>query len=202
MNKIVFLAVVLITLLSVNKLLAQSNVKKDSTVKRKQSFVLYVGGGPSHYTSSINPTPGILQGNVTKTSVAGTIKFMWHPGYRLNLGIETGFVNFYSYKVKNGNVAGKVSVSAIPILIVWSMPIVKRVAIFAGLGSYLLTTNLNYDGVVKSTTNGLGLNIALSYTLPISKNLGLAAEAKWMNAFVTKDEVLSVQAMLAWKFFR
>ena len=196
------MAVVMLAVLSVNNLFAQSNVKTDTVVTRKQSFVLYVGGGLGGYTTTINPTAGILQGDVSKISAVGTFRVMWHPGYRLHLGIETGYTNFYSYHVKNGNVSGKVSLDAIPLLIVWSMPVVKRVSIFAGIGSYWLTTRLNYDGQVKSKTFSLGSNIALSYTQPLSKTLGLAAEAKWMNAFETKDNLLSLQVLLVWQIFK
>lgn len=196
------MAVVMLAVLSVNNLFAQSNVKTDTVVTRKQSFVLYVGGGLAGYTTTINPTAGILQGDVSKISPVGTFRIMWHPGYRLRLGIETGYTNFYSYHVKNGNVSGKVSLDAIPLLIVWSMPVVKRVSIFAGLGSYWLTTRLNYDGQVKSKTFSLGSNIALSYTQPLSKTLGLAAEAKWMNAFETKDNLLSLEVLLVWQIFK
>ena len=196
------MAVVMLAVLSVNNLFAQSNVKTDTVVTRKQSFVLYVGGGLGGYTTTINPTAGILQGDVSKINPVGTFRIMWHPGYRLHLGIETGYTNFYSYHVKNGNVSGKVSLHAIPLLIVWSMPVVKRVSIFAGIGSYWLTTRLNYDGQVKSKTFSLGSNIALSYTQPLSKTLGLAAEAKWMNAFETKDNLLSLQVLLVWQIFK
>lgn len=201
-SKTIFLAVVMLAVMSVNNSFAQSNVKTDTVVTRKQSFVLYVGGGLAGYTTTINPTAGILQGDVSKISPVGTFRIMWHPGYRLRLGIETGYTNFYSYHVKNGNVSGKVSLDAIPLLIVWSMPVVKRVSIFAGLGSYWLTTRLNYDGQVKSKTFSLGSNIALSYTQPLSKTLGLAAEAKWMNAFETKDNLLSLQVLLVWRIFK
>lgn len=196
------MAVVLLAFIVVNKLNAQSNVKTNSNVKRKPTLLIYTGGGLAGYTSTFNPTAGILNGKISKISGVGTFRLMWHPGYRLRLGIETGYTNFYSYKVKNGNVSGTVNLTAIPLLIVWSMPIVKRVNIFAGIGSYWLTTHLNYDGNVKSKTFSLGSNIALSYTQPLSKTLGLAAEVKWMNAFETKDNLLSLQALLVWKVFK
>ena len=202
MNKAVFLAIALMAIMSFNQSFAQSNVKTESGIKKKQSFAVYVGGGLAQYVSAILNTPVNLENKITKSSAAGTIRIMWQPGFRLNLGIESGYTNLYSYRVKNGNINGDVNVNAVPLLIVWSMHIVKRVAIFAGLGSYILTTHLNYNGAVKSTTTSLGSNIALTYTQPISKNLGIAAEAKWMNAYVTKDDVLSLQVLLVWKFFK
>lgn len=202
MSKAVFLAVVLLTVIPVTKLFAQSNVKSSNPVKRKQAFVLYAGGGAGLYVNNVPVPPAGSQYNISRTSVAGTFRLMWQPGYRLNLGVETGYTNFYSYQLRNGNKPGKVSVHAVPILIVWGMPIVKRVHIFAGLGSYLLTSELRYGGVAKTSTYSLGSNIALTYTVPLNKRLGLVTEAKWMNAYVTKDDVLTLQVLLAWKFFR
>jgi hypothetical protein len=202
MSKKFFFIVMILAAMSVNNLFAQIAVKKDSGVKRKQSFVFYTGGGLAGYTGSITSVSGILDGDISKMSTAGTFRVMWHPGYRLRLGLESGYTTFYSYKVKNGTAAGKVSLDAVPLLIVWAMPLTKRVEIFGGLGSYFLTTHLNYNGQVKSSTFSLGSNIALSYTQPLSKTLGLAAEAKWMNAFETKDDLISVQLLLVWKIFK
>ena len=201
MSKAAFLAVVLMAVLPVYKSFSQSNVKAIDQVKRKKSLVVYVGGGLADYLAPIKIQAVNLQNNITRTSATGTIRIMWHPGYRLNLGIESGYTNFYSYHVKNNGISGKLSLHAIPMLVVWSMPILKRVNIFYGLGSYLLTTGLKYGGVVESKNFSLGSNIAISYTQPVSKKLGIAAEAKWMNAFVTKDNLLSVEVQLVWKFF-
>lgn len=201
MSKAAFLAFVLMAVLPVNKSFSQSNVKGSDSVKRTKSLVVCVGGGLANYLSPFKIQPVNLQNNIARTSATGTIRIMWHPGFRLNLGIETGYTNFYSYHVKNNGVNGEVSVHAVPLMVVWSMPVFKKVNIFYGLGSYLLTTDLNYEGVVKSRHFSLGSNIALSYTQPISKKLGIAAEAKWMDAFVTQDNLLSVEVQLVWKFF-
>ena len=200
MSKGVILSVAVMAVMAINKSFAQTNVKTYNQVKTKKTLVLYVGGGFADYLAPIKIQPVNLQNNITRTSATGTIRIMWHPGYRLNLGIESGYSNFYSYHVKNNAVSGKLSLHAVPLLVVWSMPIIKRVNIFYGLGSYLLTTYLKYDGVVKSKTFSLGSNIALSYTQPLSKKLGIAAEAKWMNAFVTKDNLLSLEVQMVWKF--
>ena len=179
---------------------AQSRLKTDSVAKRKQSVEITVGGGFASYLSDV-AAPSTLQGNITKTSPAATIRAMWHPGFRLNLGIQSGYTNFYSYHVNNNNVEGKQKLSAVPILIVWSMPIDKHINVFAGFGSYVLTTNLDYKGVVKTSTFSLGSNLALSYTKPLSHKLGLSAEAEWMNAFETKDNLLAFKINLVWKAF-
>ena len=196
-----FLSVSLMVFMSVNNSFAQANVKKTDTLeKHKQYLVLQLGGGISTYVSSVNIQPLELPGSIKKTTANATVRLMWYPHYRLRFGLESGFINFYSYQVKNGNTPGKVNVNAIPILAVWSMQIVKRVNIYAGIGTYIVTTHLDYNGVVNSKAFILGSDIALSYTQPVAKNLGIAAEAKWMNAIESKDASLCLQVHMVWRF--
>ncbi|MEO7311233.1 MAG: hypothetical protein ABIX01_12600 [Chitinophagaceae bacterium] len=193
-----FLIAVILSVL-VNVADAQSTVAVDSTTRPRRAFVLHIGGGYAHYIAAVNLRPTGLAGSVVRSSVAVTFRFMWYPSYRLRLGFETGYTNFYSYNVKNGNVQGRLSLNAIPLLFVWSMPVVKRVNVYAGIGTFVLNTHLGYLGEVHSKAYVLGSNIALSYTLPLSRNLGLAAEGKWMNAFETKDATLGIQVQAVWR---
>lgn len=177
-------------------------LKKNGKPKkiRNYALVLYAGGGVATYTSAIINQG--LQVSNKRTYPDATIRVMWHPNYRLKLGLETGYTNFYSYTIKNGNTTGKVTLSAVPILVVWSIPIIKRVNLFAGFGSYYLTTHLNYLGKVRSGNFSLGSNIALNYVQPITKKIGIATEFKWVNAFQTKDNQVGVQVHLVWKFLQ
>ena len=198
-NKIYCLLLILISVLLFQTVDAQT-IKKNGKPKRVRHYalVLYAGGGVATYTSNI-----INQGEqISKhpTNLDATIRVMWHPNHRLRVGFETGYTNFYSYAIKNGNNIGKVTLSAMPILVVWSIPIIKRVNLFAGFGSYHLTTHLNYQGKVNSSTYSLGSNLAINYIQPITKKLGVAAELKWTNAFQTKDNLVGLQAQLVWKF--
>ena len=176
--------------------------KKNANPKRIRQYalVLSAGAGVATYTSNIINQG--LQISNKRTYPNALIRVMWHPNYRLRVGVETGYTNFYSYSIINGDKTGKVTLSAIPILIVWSIPIVKRVNLFAGFGSYYLTTHLNYQGKVNSSSYSLGSNLAINYVQPITKKLGIAAEFKWINAFQTKDNQIALQAHLVWKFLQ
>jgi hypothetical protein len=178
---------------------AQKDPEIAVRAKRNKSFVLFVGGGISYYTAAINQPVG-QKINVSRSSAATTVRLMWQPQYRLRVGLETGQTNFYSYDLRNGNTYGKLRLTAIPILVTWSMPLLKRWNVYAGFGSYFLTSHLEYNGKVNSRSVSLGSNFALAYQQPISKNLQLAMEAKWMNAFVTRNDALSLQLHVAWKF--
>lgn len=189
-------------LLCFNISAAQKRVKKERLPRRKPSFVLHAGGGASYYSAAVNLSSVAFPGTLNKWSPAATVRLMWYPRYRLRLGLETGYTNFYRYKVRDTSGQGQVSLQAIPVLVVWSMQVLPRVNIYAGFGSYILNTHLNYKGTVDSRDWVLGSNLAVSYTLPVSKRLGLAAEAKWMSAFESKDAAFSVQLHMAWKVFQ
>jgi hypothetical protein len=191
--------VFMLLLASSQTLFAQTDADSDTAVKKNKSLVLFIGGGISSYTSPVKH-PIDQPVNVNRVHPATTIRVMWYPQYRLSLGLESGYTTFYSYEINDAAGKGKMTLTAIPILITWSMSVVKRLHIYAGFGTYFLTTHLDYKGKVNSKNLSLGSNIALAYQQPVSKNLRIALEAKWMNAYVTKNSALSLQLQLAWKF--
>lgn len=180
--------------------LTKDSIEVNVQQKGQYAFVLYAGGGLSAYARAIG-SPGLASTTtVGRIHPSGTVRIMWHPDHLLRIGIESGYVNFYTYTVQNGNTSGKVSLTGIPILLVWSMALTKRLNIFAGVGSYFLATDLNYKGGVSSKTLGLGINASVNYVQPITPKLGIAAEFKFIDATQTKDYAFSAQLMLVWKF--
>ena len=171
--------------------------------KGKYAFVLYAGGGMFSYLSSVGSSSGGtgINSAIMRHHGIGTFRVMWHPDHRLRIGLESGYTNFYSYELKNGNKTGTVSLTAIPILFVWSMAITKRLNVFAGVGSYFMTTHLHYDSKVTSGALGLGFNVSVNYIQPVSSKFGIGAEIKWTEATQTRDYGLSAHLMLEWKFF-
>ncbi len=198
-NKKLFSCLVLMLLLSTTRSWAQPNAAIDSNRVGK-SFVLQIGGGFGSYTTVVHIQPPALTGSVNRFSPVGTIRIVWYPSYRLRMGFESGYTHFYSYKVNNNGKPGNLHLSAVPLLFVFSMQVIKRVNVYAGIGAYLETTRLNYDGAVTSSAFVLGSNIAVSYTQPLSNRLSIMAEAEWMNAYDTKDAALNLQIKLAWRF--
>ncbi len=202
-NKTIFPVCIAVLILACTSLSAQDADKPNPPgIAKKHSLVLDIGGGYSNYISALNFKATGIEKDFVKSGPAATIRILWQPQYRLRLGLESGFCNFYSYKLVNGNKKGKVSISAIPVMVVWSMAILKRLDIFAGFGTYMLTSKLDYAGKVISKTNSLGTSVALAYKIPLSKTTAIAAEAKWMSAFQTRDDVVSAELRMVWKFLQ
>ena len=177
---------------------AQESGTTNSTRAQERALVLYAGGGMSHYPG----TPGVpahMDTRITSWAPSGTARLMWHPGHRLHVGLESGWTPVYSYSIDGPGATGSVHLDAVPLLLVWSMPLTERISLFAGYGTYRLTTTLDYLGSTRTSMFSMGYSAALSYVHPVSQRLGIDMELKWFNAGETRHTVLAAQLQLVWK---
>jgi hypothetical protein len=170
-------------------------------VKRGEySLVAYISGGFGVYVSNAG-APSYLQPNVSNSGRAGTFRLMWHPDHLLKVGIETGHLTFYTYTFQDSvRNSGKVRLNATPLLIEWTMAVSKRLNVFAGSGVYFLTTHLDYAGKTSAKKASIGWMAAASYIHPLSENVGLGTEIKWMDPAETTDGLITAQLQLVWRF--
>lgn len=200
-NKYFFLHFILILLCS--KGVAQNDVtilkpKKD----KKYELILYLSGGFGYFPSNAG-APAYLNPKLTRVSPVTTARIMWKPDHRLKAGFESGFMTFYSYNLTDANgKKGKTSLDAVPLLLEFSVSVKKHFNLFAGPGVYLLKTHVNYEGKTSSQKLTQGWMAAAAYTLPVSKDFSLGAEAKWLYAAETIRGSFGLQLQLTWKFFR
>jgi len=185
------------------KLDAQQEGFTSQPVRRGDySLVAYISGGIGHYPS-YSGALAYLQPTITNLNPVSTIRVMWHPDHLLKVGLETGYMTFLSYTLKDtaGN-KGKVVLNAIPLLLEWTMAISKRFNVFAGSGVYFLNTKLDYAGKTSSKKLSVGWMAAASYIQPLFKNVGLGTEVKWMDAAESKDGSICLQLQLVWRFLK
>jgi hypothetical protein len=176
-----------------------ANAQADSAARGNYSMIMYTGGGISHYSSQ-SGIPDYFETSLLRNGGVATFRILWHPDHRLRAGVETGWTTFYSYTLENTNTPGKLSLTAIPLLAVFSMPIISRLYVYGGAGIYFLTSKLEYAGTVKSHDRALGWMGAISYNHQVSRVLSASLEVKWLDASETQNAALSAQLMLAWKF--
>lgn len=170
--------------------------------RAEYGWVLYASGGGGYYLSN-SGVPRYASPTVSNLGRVTNLRLMWHPDHLLKVGIETGHLTFYSYKFRDSaGTAGTMKLQAIPVLVEWTMAVTKRLNLFAGSGVYFLRTNLDYRGRTISPKISIGWMAAGSYIHPLSTNVGLGAELKWMNAAELNNGMISLQAQLVWKFLK
>lgn len=177
------------------------DARPDSTRPNRGPFrlLVYAGLGASYYSSILNSPVDLADKQQLRWAAPVSLRVMWQTDHRLRLGLETGYVTMYSYQGNRDGQLAKVRVTATPILAVFSMSVVSRFALYAGPGLYRINSNLSYDGSTRGTTYSLGWMAAGTYTQPLGKNIGLAAEVKWFDATQTKDACFIAQATLVWR---
>ena len=177
------------------------DAKPDSTHPSRGPFrlLVYTGLGTSLYTTAIQPPGSLSDLRLRRVGLPATLRIMWQTDHRLRMGLETGYVRMYTYRGTVLDKDAQIRVSAIPILAVFSMSVVKRLAVYAGTGPYLINSDLFYEGTTRGSTVSLGWMAAATYTQPLTKNLGLAAEVKWYDASQTDDVCFIAQATLVWR---
>jgi hypothetical protein len=172
------------------------------TGRGQYALVAYIGGGMGFYTENAG-TPVNVKAITTRRGFVGSIRVLWHPDHLLRVGLETGHMTFYSYTFADSiGTKGKTALTAIPLLLVASMPVTARLNAFFGTGFYNVTSNLNYAGKASASKLSVGWMLAASYVHPITKDLGLGAELKWMDAAQTSDASIVGQLQLVWKFMK
>ncbi len=181
---------------------AQEEFTSLPTHRGQYALVAYINGGAGYFISH-EGAPAYLNPKVNRINTVATVRIMWHPDHLLKVGLESGVVNFYSYKLTDSaGRQGKITLQAVPVLLVWSMAVTKRFNIFAGSGGYILDTRLDYGTKTHAKKFSVGWMAAASYIFPISENVGLGTEAKWLYAAETSKGSLCLQAQFVWKFLK
>jgi hypothetical protein len=179
-------------------LMALSQEEKE---KGEYALVAFAGGGISFFQGHAG-TPGSLNAAVNRKAPIGTFRLMWYPDQLLRVGVESGWVKFYSYEIDDNGVKSSTEITGTPILVVFSMAFREHLNVYGGTGTYLVQSKLNYNGEVKATVASLGWMLAAAYDIPLSQNLGITSEAKWLWASGPKNGSISLQVHLRWKFLR
>jgi len=190
-----------------------ATAQTDSTVSKRGPYTLVItaGGGLSYYATHLGVPSPLEQLRVSRFGMPATLRVMWHPDHRLRIGLETGWVPMYSYRGVAAGKSARVNVDAIPILLVFSMPLAwlsgterslaRRLSISGGTGAYLVQSRLRYAGTVAESQTSLGWMVAGAYTQPVGRYVRVAAELKWLNATTTEDGVVTAQLQLVWRAF-
>jgi hypothetical protein len=166
------------------------------------AWILYAGGGYTRNVSEFDYTPsGLIQ-----NGFSGTARLMWKPEHLMRVGIETGYHYVYGANVSDftnefGTTNARSSMHVLPILLVFSMPLVEGVDIWTGLGAGLLTSYVEFFGE-STAANAYSPYVygALSYMVPIASDWRLGAEARYVYMERFRDQNLTVQFMASWQF--
>ena len=169
----------------------------------------------STYTLTVNPSGGYVRNfsdfdpplaGLERNGLAGNIRVMWKPEYLLSAGLEVGYTHTYSInqdqvQTEYGTTDIRASNNAWPILIVFSMSPFMNLEINLGLGTAISTATIESFGHTSSSSEiGSTYMGSVAYLLPLSKNLRLGGEIRYMRINKFEDNNMTLLVTLAYKF--
>jgi len=165
------------------------------------AITAYVNGGYSRFISELEDN------DLNKNGFSGTIRLMWEPEHMLSLGIESGYISLYQFDTQNASALGNTfevssSLTAVPILTIFSMEIFENLKISVGSGIFILTSKVDaLNNPVQSDLVSTGVLASGSYYYPLSGIISLGGEIKYYLINKIEDGSLNFQFSLQYRFF-
>lgn len=159
------------------------------------------GLGYSYFITSLAEFDGL-----NPHSFNATAKIMWQPEHLLRVGIESGYLSFYSYEQTGftseyGTTDVKSSLAAVPIILVFAMELFDNLEVSSGVGVYFLFSEINsYNNKVSSSVFSNGYHASLSYFQPLSLDVSIGGELKYYYLSKIEDADLALQLVLKYNF--
>ena len=165
------------------------------------SVSLNIGFGFTRYVTLL-PQLGL-----DKNSFNVTGRIMWRPEHLLSVGIESGYVPLFKLNADNyqsvfGSTDVELSLTAIPIFLIFGMELFENLEIYAGVGGASLNSTADYfDNKVVSASWTNAYELAASYSYQVKDNLKLGGEFKWYNLSKVEDSTLILQIAIMYDLF-
>lgn len=153
-----------------------------------------IGLGYSYFISSLTEFDGY-----NPHSYNATLKIMWQPEHLLRVGLESGFLSLYTvnqneFNSEYGKTNIDLSLSAIPIILLFTMEFFEDFEISSGVGVYFLFNNIDsHDNKVSNSVFSNGYYSSLAYYYPLSKDFKIGGELKYYYISKIEDADISMQ---------
>jgi hypothetical protein len=166
------------------------------------SLSAYLGGGYSYDVASFDyEYDGLNRGGFQ-----GYLRVMWHPEYNLSGGLEFGYTGVYSVEENNietisGTTDLSTNVYAYPLMLVFSMSIVKNWEVNIGTGLAFSVVKNEAFGESSFSSDGASTSmISTGYYFPVGKDTRLGGELRFTALPKYDDYLITLSLSFAYKF--
>ncbi len=166
------------------------------------NFTAYLGGGYSYDVASFDyEYDGLNRGGFQ-----GYLRVMWAPEYQLRGGLEFGYTSVYSVEENdiqtiNGTTDLNTHVYAFPLMIVFSMSIVKNWEVTIGTGFGFSVVKNEAFGENSFSSDGASTSmISTGYYFPVGKDTRLGGEFRFTALPKYDDYLITLSLSFAYKF--
>ena len=166
------------------------------------NFTAYLGGGYSYDVASFDyEYDGLNRGGFQ-----GYLRVMWAPEYQLRGGLEFGYTSVYSVEENDiqtleGTTDLNTHVYAFPLMLVFSMSIVKNWEVNVGTGfGFSVVKNEAFGESSFSSDVASTSMISTGYYFPVGKDTRLGGEFRFTALPKYDDYLITLSLSFAYKF--
>jgi len=166
------------------------------------NFTGYLGGGYAYNVTSFDyEFDGLNRGGFQ-----GYLRVMWAPEYDLRGGLEFGYTSVYSVEQSdletiNGTTDLNTHVYAFPLMLVFSMSIVKNWEVNIGTGfGFSVVKNEAFGENSFSSDAASTAMISTGYYFPVGKDTRLGGEFRFTALPKYDDYLVTLSLSFAYKF--
>jgi hypothetical protein len=122
---------------------------------------------------------------LTRDGMVFSVRMALHPEHRLHMGLETGWFQLYSYEISDvetsfGSTDASLSLSAVPLLAVFSMRVFDTFALHGGVGGYMMRSHtVSFGAEADVLRFRQGWMASLSWDQSVASVLAIGLEIKW-----------------------
>ncbi|MBE0571775.1 MAG: hypothetical protein IH618_09555 [Ignavibacteriaceae bacterium] len=144
--------------------------------------------------------------SLNKNGFLAGLRVMWKPDYLVRAGIEVGRTDLYSVDessipTDSGTTNLQTDVYSWNFMLVFSMSPMDNLEINVGTGMAFNTVNNTAFGNESTSTDGGSVfMISSGYYFPVSEDLMVGAELRWMHIPKYDDQTISLQLSIAYTF--
>jgi hypothetical protein len=144
--------------------------------------------------------------SLNKNGFLAGLRVMWKPDYLVRAGIEVGRTDLYSVDessipTDSGTTNLQTDVYSWNFMLVFSMSPIDNLEINIGTGMAFNTVNNSAFGNESTSTDGGSVFMVSSgYYIPVSNDLMIGAELRWMHIPKYDDQTISLQLSFAYRF--
>ena len=166
------------------------------------NFTAYVGGGYSYNVTSFD----YEFDGLNRDGFQGYIRVMWHPEHELRGGLEFGYTSVYSVEENNietiyGTTDLNTNVYAYPLMLVFSMSIIKNWEVNVGTGfGFSVVKNESFGENSFSNDVASTSMISTGYYFPLGQDTRLGGEFRFIALPKYDDYLITFSLSFAYKF--
>ena len=181
---------------------AAPSLRSQDVTTPQRAFEAVIAGGYAHYIA-----PYGVPVSIDRAGAAMSLRLNWRPEHRLRVGLETGWTTMYSYHLTDietsfGKTDADLRVTAVPLLVVFSMPIMRSLELYAGTGGYFLRSHAaSFASTTDVTTFSQGWAAGVSWEAFSGASWGMGTRVGWYSATEMADAVVPLQLLLRLDFF-